>query len=60
LRTPLTGCCPASTSTGTGMVAAITAVIMCCRQLGTWQSVVLVDTNADNPDREVRLSFLQG
>ena len=28
--------------------------------LGTWQSVVLVDTNADNPDRTVRLSFLPG
>jgi secondary thiamine-phosphate synthase enzyme len=28
--------------------------------LGTWQSLVLVDTNADNPDREVRLSFLPG
>lgn len=28
--------------------------------LGTWQSVVLVDTNADNPDRTVRLSFLSG
>ncbi|GAA0451667.1 YjbQ family protein [Streptomyces stramineus] len=27
-------------------------------QLGTWQSVVLVDTNVDNPDRQVRLSFL--
>ncbi|MBT2384988.1 YjbQ family protein [Streptomyces sp. ISL-11] len=27
-------------------------------QLGTWQSVVLVDTNIDNPDRKVRLSFL--
>jgi secondary thiamine-phosphate synthase enzyme len=26
--------------------------------LGTWQSVVLVDTNVDNPTREVRLSFL--
>ena len=26
--------------------------------LGTWQSIVLVDTNGDNPDREVRLSFL--
>lgn len=26
--------------------------------LGTWQSVCLVDTNADNPDRRVRLSFL--
>lgn len=28
--------------------------------LGTWQSVVLVDTNVDNPRREVRLSFLAG
>jgi secondary thiamine-phosphate synthase enzyme len=28
--------------------------------LGTWQSVVLVDTNVDNPDRTVRLSFLPG
>ncbi|MCA6092891.1 YjbQ family protein [Streptomyces sp. SCA3-4] len=27
-------------------------------ELGTWQSVVLVDTNVDNPDRKVRLSFL--
>ncbi|MGZ6869458.1 MAG: YjbQ family protein [Frankiaceae bacterium] len=27
-------------------------------QLGTWQSVVLVDTNVDNPFRRVRLSFL--
>jgi len=26
--------------------------------LGTWQSVVVVDTNIDNPDRQVRLSFL--
>ncbi|WP_407548637.1 secondary thiamine-phosphate synthase enzyme YjbQ [Streptomyces sp. Pv4-95] len=26
--------------------------------LGTWQSVCLVDTNRDNPDRTVRLSFL--
>jgi secondary thiamine-phosphate synthase enzyme len=26
--------------------------------LGTWQSVVLVDLNVDNPDRQVRLSFL--
>lgn len=29
-------------------------------QLGTWQSVCLVDTNVDNPDREIRLSFLVG
>lgn len=26
--------------------------------LGTWQSVVLVDPNEDNPTRHVRLSFL--
>lgn len=28
--------------------------------LGTWQSVVLVDPNVDNPRRTVRLSFLPG
>ena len=28
--------------------------------LGTWQRVVLVDLNADNPRRSVRLSFLPG
>jgi secondary thiamine-phosphate synthase enzyme len=28
--------------------------------LGTWQSVCLVDTNVDNAEREVRLSFLAG
>jgi secondary thiamine-phosphate synthase enzyme len=27
-------------------------------ELGTWQSVTLVDLNADNHDRQVRLSFL--
>jgi secondary thiamine-phosphate synthase enzyme len=26
--------------------------------LGTWQSVAIVDLNADNPDRQVRLSLL--
>lgn len=26
--------------------------------LGTWQSIVLVDPNEDNPTRRVRLSFL--
>ena len=26
--------------------------------LGTWQSVCLVDTNGDNPTRQVRFSFL--
>jgi secondary thiamine-phosphate synthase enzyme len=29
-------------------------------QLGTWQSLVLVDFNDDNPRRRVRLSFLAG
>ena len=29
-------------------------------QLGTWQSICLVDLNVDNPVREVRLSFLPG
>jgi len=29
-------------------------------QLGTWQSVCLVDTNVDNPVRTVRLSLLAG
>jgi secondary thiamine-phosphate synthase enzyme len=28
--------------------------------LGTWQSVVLVDLNRDNPRRTVRLSFING
>lgn len=28
--------------------------------LGTWQSIVLVDLNVDNPIRKVRLSFLAG
>ena len=27
-------------------------------ELGTWQSLVLVDTNIDNPSRQVRMSFL--
>ena len=26
--------------------------------LGTWQSICLVDTNVDNPERDVRLSLL--
>lgn len=30
------------------------------RLFGTWQSVVLVDLNRDNPRRSVRLSFLGG
>jgi secondary thiamine-phosphate synthase enzyme len=28
--------------------------------LGTWQSVVVVDTNVDNPDRTLRVSVLPG
>jgi len=28
--------------------------------LGTWQSVIVVDTNRDNAHRQVRLSFLPG
>ncbi|GAC1377498.1 MAG: secondary thiamine-phosphate synthase enzyme YjbQ [Acidimicrobiales bacterium] len=28
--------------------------------LGTWQSIVLVDLNVDNPERTVRLSFIAG
>jgi secondary thiamine-phosphate synthase enzyme len=28
--------------------------------LGTWQSICLVDTNVDNHDRTVRLSFVSG
>jgi secondary thiamine-phosphate synthase enzyme len=28
--------------------------------LGTWQSIVVVDTNEDNPTRTLRLSFLPG
>jgi secondary thiamine-phosphate synthase enzyme len=29
-------------------------------QLGIWQRICLVDTNGDNPQRQVRLSFLRG
>ena len=28
--------------------------------LGTWQSIVLVDSNADNPDRRIRFSWIPG
>jgi secondary thiamine-phosphate synthase enzyme len=28
--------------------------------LGTWQSICLVDVNRDNPERQVRFSFLPG
>jgi thiamine phosphate synthase YjbQ (UPF0047 family) len=29
-------------------------------QLGTWQSVVVIDPNRDNDERSVRLSFVAG
>jgi secondary thiamine-phosphate synthase enzyme len=29
-------------------------------QLGTWQSICLIDTNVDNDERTLRLSFLAG
>ncbi|WP_020118397.1 secondary thiamine-phosphate synthase enzyme YjbQ [Streptomyces canus] len=29
-------------------------------ELGTWQSVCLVDTNRDNPQRKVRFTFVAG
>ena len=29
-------------------------------QLGTWQSITLVDLNVDNPHRSIRVSFLSG
>ncbi|MDQ4107898.1 MAG: YjbQ family protein, partial [Actinomycetota bacterium] len=28
--------------------------------LGTWQSLVLIDPNVDNPSRTVRFSFIPG
>jgi thiamine phosphate synthase YjbQ (UPF0047 family) len=28
--------------------------------LGAWQRICLVDTNVDNPQRQVRFSFLAG
>lgn len=40
---------------------AVTIPVLAGRpQLGTWQSVVLVDPNRDNSRRSVRLSFLAG
>lgn len=29
-------------------------------ELGTWQSICLVDPNGDNPSRQIRLTFLPG
>jgi len=65
---PCGGCCPGTTATCTGTGSAATVpspslsvpVLDGRLQLGTWQHVVLVDTNADNPRRQVRLSFLSG
>jgi secondary thiamine-phosphate synthase enzyme len=37
---------------------AVLPVVGGALALGTWQSVVLVDLNVDNPDRQVRLSLL--
>jgi len=41
-------------------VTQVTPLWTVLPQLGTWQSVVLVDLNRDNPRRSVRLSFIQG
>jgi thiamine phosphate synthase YjbQ (UPF0047 family) len=38
----------------------VLAVVAGRPRLGTWQSVVLVDTNVDNPNRTIHLSFLPG
>jgi secondary thiamine-phosphate synthase enzyme len=40
--------------------SVVVPVVAGALALGTWQSVVLVDLNRDNPRREVRLSFLAG
>ncbi len=37
---------------------AVLPVVRGSLALGTWQSVALVDLNMDNPDRQVRLSFV--
>jgi secondary thiamine-phosphate synthase enzyme len=40
--------------------SVVVPVVAGSLQLGTWQSLVLVDLNRDNPRRRVRLSFLPG
>jgi secondary thiamine-phosphate synthase enzyme len=41
------------------MAPSITVPVLGGRlQLGTWQSICLVDPNGDNPQRQVRLSFV--
>jgi len=37
---------------------AVLPVVAGALALGTWQSVAVVDLNADNPDRQVQLSFM--
>jgi secondary thiamine-phosphate synthase enzyme len=37
---------------------AVLPVVAGSLALGTWQSISVVDINADNPERQVRLSFL--
>ena len=37
---------------------AVVPVLGGALALGAWQSIALVDLNVDNPDRQVRLSFL--
>ena len=71
---PSRNCCPPTAAGGTRTGPAGTAGRTSCPAfvppyatipviggrlaLGTWQSVALVDLNVDNPDRQVRLSFL--
>ena len=70
------GCCRATTATATRTVSpghgadhvlpalvapSVTVPVQAGKPLlGTWQSVVLVDLNRDNPRRTVRLSFVNG
>jgi secondary thiamine-phosphate synthase enzyme len=42
---------------GSSLVLPVIAGIV---QLGTWQSIVLIDPNRENDERAVRLSFLEG
>ncbi len=74
LRGPASACCHATTATGTATAppghgadhllpvlvspSLVVPVLGGRPALGTWQRVVMVDTNADNPDRQVRLSFV--
>ena len=45
-----------------GIVApsVVVPVVAGSLALGTWQSILLIDPNPDNPDREIRFSFLTG